>query len=105
MTDANGAAERDVNLMEDNRRPGSMAGPDELYQTADFVTGCHERACTPYVVQNNSNRRSAIAQARLRSASTSTNASKVVGWIKTLGMRQTRHRGPCRRWLQPCAHA
>ncbi len=50
LTEANGTAERTtaLDMIEDNARPGSTLGGDKNYDTAEFVTSCCERGCTPH---------------------------------------------------------
>jgi len=102
ITEANGTAEREtaLDMIEDNAKPGSTVGADKLYDTADFVTGCRERGCTPHVAQNDNGRRSAIDQRTTRHAGYAISMLKrkrieePFGWIKTTGgLRKTRHRG------------
>jgi transposase len=102
LTEANGTAERTtaLDMIEDNASPGSTVGGDKNYDTADFVSGCRERGCTPHVSQNDTNRRSAIDARTTRHAGyrISTIKRKRIeepfGWMKTVGgLRKTRHRG------------
>ncbi|MGY4431139.1 hypothetical protein ACVWWO_003616 [Bradyrhizobium sp. F1.13.1] len=62
LTEANGTAERTtaLEIIDDNAKLGSTVGADENYDTADFVTGCRERGCTPHLSRNDINRHSAI---------------------------------------------
>jgi hypothetical protein len=60
------------------------------YDSADFVTGCRERGCTPNVSLNNVYRRSAyrISPGKRK------RIEEPFGWVKTIGgLRKTRHRG------------
>jgi len=102
LTEANGTAERATALamIADNAKPGSTVGADKNYDTADFVTGCRQRGCTPHVAQNNTNRRSAIDGRTTRHSGyrLSMIARKRIeepfGWIKTVGgLRKARHCG------------
>lgn len=99
---ANGTAERTtaLDMIEDNAKPGSTVGGDKNYDTAEFVAGCRERACTPHVSQNNTNRRSAIDGRTTRhpgyriSTIKRKRIEEPFGWMKTVGgLRKTRHRG------------
>ncbi|MGB7018584.1 MAG: IS5 family transposase, partial [Xanthobacteraceae bacterium] len=102
LTEANGTAERTtaLDMIEDNAAAGSTVGGDKNYDTADFVTGCRQRGCTPHVSQNNTNRRSAIDARTTRHSGYRISTIKrkrieeCFGWIKTVGgLRKTRHRG------------
>jgi len=102
LTEANGTAERTtaLEMIDDNARPGSTVGGDKNYDTSDFVAGCRQRSCTPYVSQNNTNRRSAIDGRTTRHSGHRTSTVKrkqieeAFGWMKTVGgLRKTRHRG------------
>ncbi len=102
LTEANGTAERTtaLDMIEDNARPGSTVGGDKNYDTAEFVTGCRERGCTPHVAQNNTNRRSAIDARTTRhpgyriSMIKRKRIEEPFGWMKTVGgLRKTRHCG------------
>jgi transposase len=101
LTEANGTAERTtaLDMIAENARPGSTVGGDKNYDTADFVTGCRERGCTPHVSQNDTNRRSAIDARTTRhpgyriSTIKRKRIEEPFGWIKTVGgLRKTRHR-------------
>jgi hypothetical protein len=77
-------------MIADNTGPGSTVGGDKNYDSADFVTGCRERGCTPNVSQNNVHRRSAyrISPGKRK------RIEEPFGWVKTIGgLRKTRHRG------------
>jgi transposase len=102
LTEANGTAERTtaLEMIEQNARPGSTVGGDKNYDTAEFVAGCREHACTPHVAQNDTNRRSAIDRRTTRHPGYAVSQTKrkrieeCFGWMKTIGtMRKTRHRG------------
>jgi transposase len=102
LTEANGTAERTaaLDMIDDNAGPGSTVGADKLYDSADFVTGCRQRGCTPHVAQNDSGRRSAIDGRTTRHPGYAISMIKrkrieePFGWIKTIGgLRKTRHRG------------
>jgi transposase len=102
LTEANGTAERATALamIKDNAKPGSTVGGDKNYDTAEFVSGCRDRGCTPHVSQNNTNRRSAIDARTTRhpgyrlSTISRKRIEEPFGWMKTVGgLRKTRHRG------------
>jgi transposase len=102
LTEANGTAERStaLDMIEDHARPGCTVGADKNYDTADFVTGCRKRGCTPHVSQNDTNRRSAIDARTTRhpgyriSTIKRKRIEEPFGWMKTIGgLRKTRHRG------------
>jgi transposase len=102
LTEANGTAERTTGLemIADNAGAKSTVGADKNYDTADFVAGCRELGCTPHVVQNNTNRRSAIDRRTTRQPGYAISMGKrqrieePFGWMKTVaGLRKTRHRG------------
>jgi len=102
LTEANGTAERAtaLDMIDDNAGPGSTVGGDKNYDTADFVTNCRERGCTPHVSQNNTNRRSAIDARTTRhpgyriSTGKRKQIEEAFGWLKTVaGLRKTRHCG------------
>jgi len=102
LTEANGTAERDtaLEMIADNAGARSTVGADKNYDTADFVANCRELGCTPHVVQNNTNRRSAIDRRTTRHPGYAVSVSKRArieesfGWMKTVaGFRKTRHRG------------
>ena len=95
-----GARTTALDMIEDNAAAGSTVGGDKNYDTADFVTGCRQRGCTPHVSQNNTNRRSAIDARTTRHSGYRISTIKrkrieeCFGWIKTVGgLRKTRHRG------------
>jgi len=74
--------------------------PHKAYGTQDFVNTLRELGATPHVIQNNTNRRSAIDARTTRHAGYKVSQVKrkrieeVFGWLKTVGMlRKTRHRG------------
>lgn len=102
LTEANGTAERTTALamIEDNAGAGSTIGADKNYDTADFVAGCREFGCVAHVVQNDTNRRSAIDRRTTRHPGYAISLGKRArieepfGWMKTVaGFRKTRHRG------------
>jgi transposase len=102
LTEANGTAERAtaLDMIDDNAGAGSTVGGDKNYDTSDFVSGCRERACTPHVSQNNTNRRSAIDARTTHhpgyriSTIKRKQIEEAFGWMKTVGgLRKTRHCG------------
>jgi transposase len=109
LTEANGTAERTtaLEMIADNAGAKSTVGADKNYDTAEFVADCRELGCTPHVVQNDTNRRSAIDGRTTRHPGYAISMSKRArieepfGWIKTVaGLRKTRHRGrPLVEWF------
>lgn len=109
LTEANGTAERTtaLEMIADNTGARSTVGADKNYDTADFVADCRELGCTPHVVQNDTNRRSAIDRRTTRHPGYALSMSKRArieepfGWMKTVaGLRKTRHRGrPLVEWF------
>lgn len=102
LTEANGTAERTtaLEMIADHADAKSTVGADKNYDTVDFVATCRELGCTPHVVQNDTNRRSAIDRRTTRHTGYARSMSKRArieepfGWIKTIaGLRKTRHRG------------
>jgi transposase len=102
LTEAGGTAERAaaLDMIANTAPPGSTAGGDKNYDTAEFVAQCRALGCVPHVAQNTSNRRSAIDRRTTRHPgyAVSQRARKRIeepfGWIKTVGgLRKTRHRG------------
>ena len=75
-------------------------GGDKNYDTNDFVMELRERAVTPHVAQNDTNRRSAIDGRTTRhpgyavSIRIRKRIEEAFGWAKTVaGLRKMRHRG------------
>jgi transposase len=75
-------------------------GGDKNYDTKDFVMELRERAVTPHVAQNDTNRRSAIDGRTTRhpgyavSMRIRKRIEEAFGWAKTVaGLRKMRHRG------------
>jgi len=103
-TRASGHAERlaAIALIEPHaERPHPITlGGDKNYDTNDFVTELRERAVTPHVAQNDTNRRSAIDGRTTRhpgyavSIRIRKRIEEAFGWAKTVaGLRKMRHRG------------
>ena len=103
-TRASGHAERlaALALIEPHaERPHPITlGGDKNYDTNDFVAELRERAVTPHVAQNDTNRRSAIDGRTTRhpgyavSMRIRKRIEEAFGWAKTVaGMRKMRHRG------------
>jgi IS5 family transposase len=103
-TRASGHAERlaAIALIEPHaERPQPITlGGDKNYDTNDFVTELRERAVTPHVAQNDTNRRSAIDGRTTRhpgyavSIRIRKRIEEAFGWAKTVaGLRKMRHRG------------
>ncbi len=105
---AGGTAERESALLllgppkrgTRRRRRAITLGCDKAYDTADFVGALRERAITPHVCQNTTNRRSAIDGRTTRhpgyamSQAARRRGERVNGWLKTVGLqRKARHRG------------
>jgi hypothetical protein len=84
-------------MIEDNAKPGSTVGGDKNYDTADFVTGCRKRGCTPHVSQNDTNRRSAIdARTTRHPVRCSADSGHVVALPRAAGRGQRRSFKPAR---------
>src|SRR5262245_32280216 len=51
LTEANGAAEREaaLDMIKDNASQGSTIGADKNYDTTDFVAGCRQQGCVPWL--------------------------------------------------------
>ena len=104
-TQADGTAERDAALLmvaglTDNHRRRITLGADKAYDTQDFVATVRELGATPHVIQNNSNRRSAIDRRTTRhqgyeiSLSKRWLVEKPFGWLKQIGgLRKVKLRG------------
>src|SRR5882762_10873805 len=103
-TRASGHAERlaALALIEPHaERPQSITlGGDKNYDAKDFVMELRERAVTPHVAQNDTNRRSAIDGRTTRhpgyavSMRIRKRIEEAFGWAKTVaGLRKMRHRG------------
>jgi transposase len=103
-TRASGHAERlaALALIEPHaERPQPITlGGDKNYDTKDFVMELRERAVTPHVAQNDTNRRSAIDGRTTRhpgyavSMRIRKRIEEAFGWAKTVaGLRKMRHRG------------
>src|SRR5216683_3329830 len=82
------------------RPPPITLGGDKNYDTKDFVMELRERAVTPHVAQNDTNRRSAIDGRTTRhpgyavSMRIRKRIEEAFGWAKTVaGLRKMRHRG------------
>jgi transposase len=104
-TRADGMAERDAailmvaSLRERSQRRITV-GADKAYDTQDFVGTLRELRATPHVMQNNTNRRSAINQRTTRHAGYALSLSKrwlvekPFGWLKQVGgLRKVKLRG------------
>jgi transposase len=111
-TQADGIAERDAAIlmlkkMHEGRRRRLTVGADKAYDTADFVSTIRELGVTPHVMQNNSNRRSAIDQRTTRHPGYAISLSKrwlvekPFGWLKQTGpLKKVKLRGlPKVDWL------
>jgi transposase len=103
-TRASGHAERlaAIALIEPHaERPHPITlGGDKNYDTNDFVTELRERAVTPHVARNDTNRRSAIDRRTTRhpgyavSIRIRKRIEEAFGWAKTVaGLRKMHHRG------------
>jgi transposase len=103
-TRASGHAERlaAIALIEPHaERPQPITlGGDKNYDTKDFVMELRERAVTPHVARNDTNRRSAIDERTTRhpgyavSIRIRKRIEEAFGWAKTVaGLRKMRHRG------------
>jgi len=103
VTHATGTAERDaagamIADLPDTHRV--TVGGDKNYDTNDFVAELRERAVTPHVAQNDTNRRSAIDGRTTRHPGYSISQcirkriEEAFGWIKTVaGQEKTKFRG------------
>ena len=111
-TQADGTAERDAGLLMvaelmKRRQRRITLGADKAYDTQDFVSTVRELGATPHVVQNNTNRRSAIDERTTRHAGYRVSLSKrwlvekPFGWMKQIGgLRKVKLRGLAKvEWL------
>jgi transposase len=103
-TQADGTAERDAAiLMADaltGRRKRITLGGDKAYDTQDYVSTVRELGVTPHVMQNNTNRRSAIDGRTTRHPGYSISLNKrwlvekPFGWLKQTGpLKKVKLRG------------
>jgi transposase len=104
-TPADGTAERDAAvLLLDQVRPKSTSritvGADKAYDTHDFVQTVREMGVTPHIMQNTSNRRSAIDNRTTRhpgyeiSLTKRWLVEKPFGWLKQIGpLKKVKLRG------------
>ena len=103
-TQADGLAERDAGILmvadlTDGKRRITL-GADKAYDTHDFVETMRALKATPHIVQNNTNRRSAIDARTTRhpgyeiSLSKRWLVEKPFGWLKRIGgLRKVKLRG------------
>lgn len=111
-TQADGLAERDAALLMLNEINGEKSsritvGADKAYDTRDFVRTVRELGVTPHVMQNVSNRRSAIDGRTTRHPGYEVSLSKrwlvekPFGWLKQTGpLRKAKLRGLAKiEWL------
>jgi hypothetical protein len=111
-TQADGMAKRDAAILmlkemtrSKNRRV--TVGADKAYDTEDFVSTVRELGVTPHVMQNTTNRRSAIDQRTTRHPGYAISLSKrwlvekPFGWLKQTGpLKKIKLRGmPKVEWL------
>lgn len=104
-TQANGTAERNAAILmvtglRKSKRRRITVGADKAYDSKDFVATMRELQATPHVIQNNTNRRSAIDQRTTRHAGYAISVSKrwlvekPFGWLKRVGgLRKVKLRG------------
>jgi IS5 family transposase len=104
-TQADGLAERDAAILlvaglQDHNQRRITVGADKAYDTQDFVGTLRELRATPHVMQNNTNRRSAINHRTTRHAGYGLSLSKrwlvekPFGWLKQIGgLRKVKLRG------------
>jgi len=103
-TQADGTAEREASVLMLSEFPDNGGritwGGDKAYDTVEHVALVRELGATPHVVQNDTNRQSAIDGRTTRHAGYEISLSrrwlveKVFGWLKqTAGMRQVKLRG------------
>jgi transposase len=111
-TQADGTAEYDAgilmvaDLMKRRKRRITL-GADKAYDTQDFVATVRELGATPHVIQNKTNRRSAIDERTTRHAGYRVSLSKrwlvekPFGWMKQIGgLRKVKLRGLAKvEWL------
>jgi len=111
-TQADGTAERDAGLLmvadlTNRTRRRITLGADKAYDTKDFVETVRELRATPHVMQNQTNRRSAIDERTTRHAGYRVSLSKrwlvekPFGWLKQIGgLRKVKLRGLAKvEWL------
>ena len=111
-TQADGTAEYDAGLLMvadlmKRRKRRITLGADKAYDTQDFVATVRELGATPHVIQNNTNRRSAIDGRTTRHAGYRVSLSKrwlvekPFGWMKQIGgLRKVKLRGLAKvEWL------
>jgi len=111
-TQADGTAEYDAGLLMvadlmKRRKRRITLGADKAYDTQDFVATVRELGATPHVIQNNTNRRSAIDERTTRHAGYRVSLSKrwlvekPFGWMKQIGgLRKVKLRGLAKvEWL------
>jgi transposase len=111
-TQADGTAERDAGLLmvtELTKRTKRRItlGADKAYDTRDFVDTVRELGATPHVMQNDTNRRSAIDERTTRHSGYRVSVSKrwlvekPFGWMKQIGgLRKVKLRGLAKvQWL------
>jgi IS5 family transposase len=95
-----------ADLMKRRKRRITL-GADKAYDTQDFVGTVRELGATPHVIQNNTNRRSAIDERTTRHAGYRVSLSKrwlvekPFGWMKQIGgLRKVKLRGLAKvEWL------
>jgi len=104
-TQADGTAERDaallmLNDLQEGRGDRITLGADKAYDTQDFVSTIRHMRVTPHVIQNTSNRRSAIDARTTRhpgyeiSLSKRWLVEKPFGWLKQIGpLKKVKLRG------------
>jgi transposase len=101
---ADGTAERDAALLMADELTGRKKritlGADKAYDTQDFVSTVRELGVTPHVMQNNTNRRSAIDGRTTRHPGYAISLSKrwlvekPFGWMKQIGpLKKVKLRG------------
>ncbi|MGH8527063.1 MAG: IS5 family transposase, partial [Gammaproteobacteria bacterium] len=111
-TQADGTAEYDAGLLMvadlmKRRKRRITLGADKAYDTQDFVATVRALGATPHVMQNNTNRRSAIDERTTRHAGYRVSLSqrwlveKPFGWMKQIGgLRKVKLRGLAKvEWL------
>jgi IS5 family transposase len=104
-TRADGMAEREAAILmvaglRERSQRRITVGADKAYDTQDFVGTLRELRATPHVMQNNTNRRSAINQRTTRHVGYALSLSKrwlvekPFGWLKQVGgLRKVKLRG------------
>ena len=105
VTQADGMAERDAGLLmvqglTKRTKRQITVGADKAYDTQDFVQTVRELGATPHVMQNDTNRRSAIDKRTTRHTGYQISLSKrwlvekPFGWMKQIGgLRKVKLRG------------